>query len=75
MSARYVVVLKDGGRLDALDVELVPGWTRLLVQRSRVEVDEDARVGRAVLAGATWEAIPAARVRKVVGPLDEEPAR
>lgn len=72
---RYVACLKNGARVEALDVELLPGWTRLLVPRSRLEVDETARVGRHVPEGATWEAIPASRVRKVIGPLAEgEPA-
>ena len=42
-------------------------WLRYLRAQTWFDVDETARIARRMDVGAIWEAVPAGRVRKVIG--------
>lgn len=74
MSARYLVHLRNGTRVEAEDVEWAPSRVRVVQITHRIEHDDDANISRQVRDGVRVRQYPAAAV-KFIEELDPPEAK
>ena len=70
----FVVMTRDGRRIDATAVEREAFWLRIEVPCRQLVVDEDQRLGSYVDAGHEVRWLPAGTIREVVELEQEAPS-